>query len=259
MRRSVTFFVITFCLLTTASAFADQFGPTRSQAKPGHPYLGVGYTFASGNFENSAVPEDLIDFKQNRLFVQAGLALWHGWDLYVRGGMADLEVHDAFRLPGEDFQDRLQPYATAGLNILLYDGDVLDVGVFAQGSYFSEYEEETTGTGTFKTILIPEPAHETIFIDKLWEIDGGLSFMTELEGAYLYGGPFYYQAEADYRSVAVGLTSGLVDREDIKMEEEGHVGVFAGILWPLKSGFNLLLEGMYKSDLSLGAGIHYPF
>jgi hypothetical protein len=74
-----------------------------------------------------------------------------------------------------------------------------------------------------------------------------------LEGAILYGGPYFFTREGD-----VDFTSGPLQGSG-SFEEDGNLGAFIGMRWPLRNGINVDLEGHLRTDFSIGADLLYNF
>ncbi|WP_298038205.1 hypothetical protein [uncultured Desulfuromonas sp.] len=238
---------------------AGPFGPLSSDLAPGQIDLGTGYFHVSADWEGASRDFSDIKLNQNQLYLQMGIGLGRHWEATVRGGVADWQMENAYVLENGDSDNSLLPYGTVTLKGPLFIGKALEIGSFFQGSYFSLYDDSATAvaqdsqTGTLIT------GREKVFFDNLWEFNIGLAFQIELEGAYLYGGPFYHMAETDVRNVfsASGFSSEKLREETL--EEENNMGVVLGIRWPLRNGLNIDLEGQYKSSVSIGTAVSYAF
>ncbi|MCP3176715.1 hypothetical protein MJO47_06335 [Desulfuromonas sp. KJ2020] len=245
MTRFCILMVVAFVLIG-GSAFAEHFGPIASPLRAGQSELSLGYSYGSSDWETD-VSSETLSLKQNAFYAQLGVGLGGRWGAYIRGGVADFYADEAFRFSSDDATDTFLPYGSFGLGGPLFHWGEVAVGPFLQGSYYSTYEDVST-IGTVR---------EKVSLEKMWEANLGLAFQGEVEGAYLYGGPFYYLAEAEYRSVA---TDGLVtDVAEIDLEKEGTVGGFIGIRWPLSHGFSVDLEAQLKNSASIGAAIYFAF
>jgi hypothetical protein len=89
-------------------------------------------------------------------------------------------------------------------------------------------------------------------IDRSFAVNAGLTFQKELEGALLYGGPFFHFREADFSSDIDGLGSGTA-------EEDENYGGFLGIRW--KALGDIVVEGevQLRNKVSAGAAVTFLF
>lgn len=251
-------FVVLLLLLFTELAFGANFGPAGLHVEPGQVYLSGGYQHYAGDWEedeNTGVFEDM-ELRQHRAYLQGGIGLFSGWEIYLRGGLANLQAEDAYRIHREsDFRGPLRPFAGGGLKGRLYKGEDLTIGAFVDGNYFSSYEDEEIKTGMFVGTFVTERIEEKLTFDKIWMANAGIIFQGELEGAVLYGGPFFFASALEKESTALGLTTGTTDIKIRDIEEKNNAGLFMGVHWDLKKDVFLNLELQYKSSMSLGLNL----
>lgn len=237
------FGVVLACLLFTATpALAVTFGPAQPTAEKGQMTFGVGLFSYNADWESSQFTGDL-GAKQTRYGVQLNRGLTDNWEIYLRAGTADLEVEDAFVT--DDFEGDFKPFGTLGVKGLVHQGPMLNVGLFAEGSYFAQTDDKGTMTigNTSQSVRIE--------FEDSWEANVGLSFEGEVEGAQLYGGPFLTAREGDVWSTITGKTDNF--------EEVDNLGLFAGVRWALKNGVQIDLEGQLRSGFSVGTAVYLPF
>lgn len=227
-------FLLAVCCLLLAQglAFAGLFGPAQATGKPGEFSFGPGIAVYSGDLDNDT------DFQQTQAYLQLGYALTSNFEIYVQGGAADLTVEDLF--DRDDFEDGFRPFGALGFKALLIDRKPLGIGIFAQGTLFSDYDDQ----GLFNGL----PAE--VELKGMYEVAGGVVFQSVLDGAILYGGPYFFMREGDFDFT--GQPSG-------SFEEDGNFGGFIGMRWPLRNGINVDLEGHVRTDVSIGADILYNF
>jgi hypothetical protein len=221
MVRSL-FLTLCFCLFSLP-VLAITFGPVTPETKQGEISLGPGFFHLTGELEDGQ------DFTSSQVYVQLGYGLTDRVQLVFAGGAADLTVDDVFG--SDDFEENYRAFGAAGIKVMLHEGAPFGFGFFAQGLFSDDFED---GLATFSDNL---------------EINSGFSLQAELEGALLYGGPFYYMREGDVE--VAGVTGDY--------EEDGGFGGFIGISWPLANGFTIGLEGQRKSGTSVGGTILYTF
>lgn len=220
-------------LCFSSISFAGQFGPAQPGMKQGQFSLGPGFFAYKGELDGDAKTS------QSQAHAQAGFAITNNLEIYGQLGAADLTVEKVF--DGQDFEDGFRPFGTLGFRALLTDRQPIGMGIFAQGSYFDTFEDKGTFNGTAGT---------TVEFDQSYELSGGIALQTMIEGALLYGGPFFYTREGDVKIAGVGTSS---------VEEQGNFGGFLGIRWPLLEGVNFELEGQLKTKASVGGSIQFVF
>jgi len=221
-------------LLGTVDAFAGIYGAAVSSMSGGHPSIGLGYSALQRDVKNS--PNTRIE--QNLVYMQLGLGLGGGWELYVRGGGSDMSIKPIAG-PYDGMSDELLPYAGAGFRGRFYDGRVLDIALFGQGNFytFEDFIDEDTDSGFTYTLT------------DYWDASAGVAFQVEIDKAYLYFGPFYYTWAA---------TLG-IDGVEVDLEPVHRVGTMVGIRWPLVSGWDLDVEAQIADKYVVGAALNYPF
>lgn len=226
--KSVLILAVVLMLSCSSAALATGlFGPAQPQGKGGTVSLGPAFLVYTGKWNNDQKAE------QNQIYAQLGVSLTDNFEIYLQGGGADLQL--------QTFDEGYRPFGTLGFKILFSHSRPVNVGFFAQGSYFDDFEgagiDPLTGTAG------------TLTFTKNWEANGGLVLQTVLEGATLYGGPIFYAREGE---AEIGTTT-------VDFEEEGNFGGFLGTRWPLKTGINIDLEAQYKTEFSGGGAIHFLF
>jgi hypothetical protein len=228
-------FVLAVCLWLAAAgvATAALFGPAQPSGKAGTFSIGPGVEGYNGELE------DNTEFRQTLVYVQAGYALTDHAEVYLQGGGADLRVDGG--LFNKDFGDDYAPFGSVGIKAVVVDKQPVGVGLFAQGSYFSSYED-SNATGKVE-------------IDETFEGVGGMELHTVFEGATVYGGPFFfYRGGGDWTQEVAGVTVASDD-----FEEDSNFGAFLGIRWPIKDDYNIDLEGQYRSGFSGGIDLLINF
>lgn len=213
---------LAFLLITSTPALAAQFGPAQPVTNQGELSVGVGFLYHQADWERN------LDVTQTRVYAQLSYGLLRNWEIYGQLGAADLEIDNT---PVRDFSDGFRPFAGGGIRGLLVERRPVTLGAFVQGAVFSEFKDGNRR------------------VEDQYEINGGFALQTVLEGAILYGGPFFYLHRSD---VTVPGFSGRVD-------EDGNLGGFIGIRWPLKNGTAIELEAQVKTKASVGGALHFVF
>jgi hypothetical protein len=220
MKRVLVLTVVLMLSCSSAALATGLFGPAQPQGKAGTVSLGPGFLAYTGEWDGDTKAEQI------QAYAQLGVSLTDNFELYLQGGAADLQ--------GDSFDEGYVPFGSLGFKLLFSDNKPVNIGLFAQGSYFADYEVSSSQNLT-----------------KNWEADGGLVLQTELEGAILYGGPIFFARQGDVENSSAGTTG--------TYEEQGNFGGFLGIRWPLKSGINIDVEAQYKTEFSGGGAIHFLF
>lgn len=228
------------CLLLTTTAGAEVFGPASPAAKPGVLTLGGGLTGNAFSYEIDN--NNFFDSKAKQVqgYLQLGYATSTSCETYLRLGMADLRIDNAF-ISSRDFKADYEPYGTLGIKGLLRKNPNFDLGVFLQGSYFGDYSDNALIGGT----------NYTLAFEKTWEANLGLVLQKELDGGILYGGPIAFIRKGDAKTS--------VNNASDSYEEEGNFGGLVGVRWPLKNGVTFDFEAQLKSEVSGGAAVTFPF
>lgn len=243
-------FLLVSLLLLTQNALAGSVGPIATENRGGKLTVGAGYLMTASDWEAINRGPGRLELQQNQLYAELGLGLGGRWEIILRGGVADLSVDNAFRYgSSKDGDDTFRSFGSVGFKGDLYSGTSLTVGPFIQGSYYSTYIDRAPGTS-----LEVGPGTETVHLDEWWEARGGLIMQGVLEGAVLYGGPFYYRSEAKFRRA---FNNAL--QEELELKEKGTIGALLGVRWPLSRNMSIDVEGQLRSAAELGAALHYHF
>lgn len=228
------------CLLLSTTAGAEVFGPASPVAKPGVLTLGGGLTGNAFSYEIDN--NNFFDRKAKQIqgYLQLGYAPSTNCETYLRLGMADLRIDNAF-ISSRDFKADAEPYGTLGIKGLLRQNQNFDLGVIFQGSYFGDYSDSVVIAG----------ATHTLAFEKNWEANLALILQKELDGGILYGGPLAYFRQGDAKTS--------VNNASDTYEEENNLGGLVGVRWPLKNGVTFDFEAQFKSEVSGGAAVIFPF
>lgn len=222
-------------LLAQSLAFAGLLGPAQPTGKKGTLSFGPGLVVYSGELDN----DNSSDFHQTQAYAQLGYALTDKIEVYLQGGAADLTVDKVFD-GNDEFEGGFVPFGAAGFKALLADRKPLGIGIFAQGTFFSDYDDQ----GQF------EGNPSKVELTGMYEVAGGVVLQGVLDGAILFGGPYFFLREGDFD--ITGLPSG-------SFEEDSNFGGFIGMRWPLRNGINVDLEGHVRTGVSIGADLLYNF
>lgn len=260
--KRVCLIVLIVLVSGVCQVYGAQFGPMKAATDAKGISLGAGYTYLPDEWDISAAGAENLEVQQNQGFLQLG-ASFSRFDIFVRGGVSDFQADGGFRFGDGDIESDPAPYGTAGVSVVLYDGEMLKVGPFLQGSYYDLLEAEGEATATDSTTGTTYTGKEKVFLDNLWSAEAGLKFQLEIDEALLYFGPAYFYNVADYRSVFTGDTtppSGIVtSAASGDAEATNKVGGFVGAYWQLDDHYSLEIEAQIKQDVAFGGVLSYRF
>jgi len=261
--KRVCLMVLIVLIGGVCQVYGAQFGPMKAATSSKGISLGAGYTYLPDEWDVGAAGAENLKVTQNQGFLQLG-ASFGRFDLFVRGGITDFQAEGGFRFGDGDVESDPAPFGSAGVSMVFYNGENLKVGPFVQGNYYDLLEAEGEATATDSTTGTVYTGTEKVYLDNLWNAEGGLKFQLELDGAVLYGGPAYFYSSADYRSVFNGanilaIPPTVTSAATGDAEATNKFGGFAGILWQLDDNYSLELEAQIKHDVSFGGVLSYRF
>lgn len=251
-----------FLLFISQSVFAGPIGPIATEKRGGKVSMGIGYAQTSSKWEAIDRGPERFKLKQNQLFAELGLGLGGLWEINLRGGVADLSLD----IPnGSPFsfgmteakakaEDTYRTFGALGVKGNLYSGTSLTIGPFFQGNYYSTYTDRAPGSAIDVNTGLLVKGFETIHLNKWWEVRTGLLMQGIVEGAVLYGGPFYYRGEANARQNFNGTLL-----EELTLKEQGTFGALLGVRWPMTRNLSFDIEGQLRSATDIDATLHYHF
>ncbi|HKJ04225.1 MAG TPA: hypothetical protein VJ974_01400 [Geopsychrobacteraceae bacterium] len=251
MRKSALL-VIVALFLFVSPALSASIGPIQSRVSAGDAIFGLGYSFTDSRWEEKGSFSNL-EIQQNRFFGQAGYGLSDRWVTYLRAGISTYDADNATQLDFNFQGENVVPFVTVGINGLFFEGEVLSIGPFIQGSYYFGENEDSQ-----KFLIGAQSVKETVTLDNMWEARAGLEFQMELEGAQLYGGPMYYISRTDINSNVVGLSTGTATLGKT-VEEENNFGMVFGVQWNLMEDVTLDLEAQLRSAYDIGLVLNKRF
>lgn len=214
------FFVLAICLFASP-ALAFNLGPATPATEHGRVNVGAGYFFYQGEWEN-------LDFEQHRAYLHAGYLMGiedePRWEVFVRGGAADLEINGQF---DSDFK----PFGAVGVRGAFYDGRRFGWGLVVQGTYFGRFSSNGFS------------------IRNMWQAEAGLPFQTRLGPAIFYAGPVVFGNQAKLQNNAGA---------ERNINEDRNFGGFGGIAVDLGS-LRLEAEAQYRTEFSGGGFVSFRF
>lgn len=234
------------------------FGPPQSIAKDtGGLHTGIGYWYHEDEYNIGA---DYVT-RQRQLYSEAGYGIKNYGDIYVRVGVSDLNIAEAFSSPSattitskNDFAENTNYFATFGTKGFYPFDKTFGVGLFIQGTYyFRNFRDEVTGTRSGAPFTIE------LMVKNLWDVNFGIALQaTAPYGIRMYIGPSVSYSEANVSS-STNITGLALASGEITMKNKTILGGFTGIEVPLAKGFRLNIEGQYSARLSTGAAVTYSY
>ncbi|HLE18248.1 MAG TPA: hypothetical protein VI728_08185 [Syntrophales bacterium] len=250
--------LLIFFAICGVAAANGLFGPPQFGAKDtGWLHTGIGYWHHEDKFDGDG--DYLIGQKQ--LYSEVGYVTNNYWDIYVRVGISDLNIADAFSSTSaasfaskNDFADNMNYFSTFGTKGFYPFGKTCGIGAFIQGTYyFRDFTDDVSGTRN------GAPLNIELRIKNLWNVNFGIGLQaTAPYGIKLYLGPYVYYSEAKV-SPSTNFTGLALASGEMTIKNKTSLGGFSGIEVPLAKGFRLNVEGQYSERLSAGAAVTYAY
>lgn len=243
------FLSLVVLMLSSGLSYAGQFGPVVPAVKSGEISQEIGYFRSVGEWEADERGFDDGELTQNQAYVQAGYGFAGDWEAYFRVGGSDLSLENAYALDDSKMDESFTPFGTIGARGLIYNGEVFDFGVFAQGTYFAPFEDSK------KFDVSGTLVKETLKFKEMWDINAGLALQARFGIVSVYAGPFAYYGRGKLETEVE--VAGLKGESESTYEEKGNLGGMAGVEIAFSENLSLYLEGQYKSELSAGGAVTY--
>jgi hypothetical protein len=199
--------------------------------------------------------------RQNQVYSEAGYCAQNRWDIYMRIGVSDLIIPDAFSssnalttTSNNDFEGNWKFFGTLGAKGFYPFNKTFGIGAFLQGTYFfKSFTDEFSGTNNG----IPYTA--VLRVENLWDVNFGIGFQATFPyGIRLYAGPYVYYSEAT-ASLSANIPGIRFTTADTTIKNKTTAGGFAGIELPLAMGFRMNVEGQYSERFSAAGSITYTY
>ncbi len=234
------------------------FGPPQSISKDtGGLHTAIGYWYHEAKYHNGA---DYV-VRQNQLYSEVGYGAKNSWDIYMRIGVSDLNVSDAFRSSNattvtfkNDFEENMNYFGSFGAKGFYPFSKTFGLGAFLQGTYyFRDFTNDVSGTRNGAPFTLE------LRMKNLWEVNFGIGLQATVPyGIRMYLGPYVYYSEATV-SPSTNVTGLALTSGEMTMKNKTSLGGFAGIEIPLVKVFRLNVEGQYAERLSAGAAVTYSY
>jgi hypothetical protein len=244
-----------FLLLFVMCGFvsAGQFGPTEPTASPGKFSLETGYFWNDTKWKMDYI--DDFRTQSNQFYVQASFAPTKSLEIFGRLGGADLSTKGTVN----NMSDTSNMFGTIGGKAMLYQHGIFGFGAFAQGThYFSDYKDNVNLSqyGGFPV---------NVAMTDYYDVQGGLSGQVKVQNFILYGGGFWYYAQAHVNvSTPIGVAPPFLGSISLqllseKLREQNAFGGFMGVKVPLTKRFSVNVEGQLRDRISGGMSLVYAF
>jgi hypothetical protein len=234
------------------------FGAPQSVAKDaGGLHTGIGYWYQEDKYTAGT---DYVT-RQKQLYSEVGYGTKNYWDIYVRVGISDLTVADAFSSTNpatitfkNDFEENRNYFGTFGTKGFYPFSKTFGMGAFVQGTYyFRDFTDDVSGTRSGAPFTVE------LRMKNLWEVNFGIGWQaTVFNGIKMYLGPYIYYSEAK-ASPATNVTGLALASGETTIKNRTSLGGFTGIDVPLAKGFRLNIEGQYAAMASAGAAVTYSY
>jgi len=218
MRRVIITIIM---VLFTSPAWSLTFmGPAASNVKEGDFLLGFDYSDSEMDVEISGygLRETLEDVESDLYLGKVGLGISDGFEFFGRFGMS--EIADS----GNEFAWGLGTKATFG------EKDNLSWGVLFQFMSLNDEEEENI---------------DGFLVDgdlEIYEFQVAFGPRYDMDGLYIYGGPFFHFIDGDVDLEFLGETLSL------DIEQESEFGGYIGLGWQIAENSSLCVEYQFTGD-----------
>lgn len=252
--------IILFVILIAPgrAAAGGPFGPPQHIAKEsGGLHTAIGYWYHEDKYNAGA---DYVT-RQNQVYSEVGYGTKNYWDIYVRVGISDLNVSDAFSSTNaatitfkNDFEENMNYFGTFGTKGFYPFDKTFGIGAFMQGTYyFRDSTDDVSGTRS------GAPFTMELRMKNLWDVNFGIGLQATVPyGIKMYLGPYVYYSEAKV-SPSTNVTGLAFASGEMTIKNKSSLGGFIGIEVPLAKGFRLNVEGQYSERVSAGAAVTYSY
>jgi hypothetical protein len=255
---SVAISALLILLINSVATAGGLFGPPQTVSKEtGGLNAAIGYWYHEDTYKNGA--DHTI--RQNEIYSQVAYGANNIWETYVRIGVSDLKIFDAFsstdgstKTNKNDFEENWKFFGTLGAKGFYPINNTLGIGAFIQGTYyFSNFTDDVTG------ISGSTPFTTDLRVKNLWDVNFGVGFQATIPyGIRLYAGPYICYSEATV-SLATNIPGLEYAAGNGSVQNKSIMGGFAGVDIPLIKGFRLNVEGQYSDKFSAGAAVSYTY
>jgi hypothetical protein len=236
-------------------ASAGQFGTTEPTASPGKFSLGLGYFNENMSWQSTVYNN--FRTTSNQGFVQVSYGIAKPLEVYGRIGGANMKMKDF----SPYISDNAKPFGTLGLKYQFYKGTIFGFGAFAQGSYYSYFNDSAMAPGiTTSGTIVPNAIYD-YKIKNYYNLNAGLSAQAKFKSFIVYGGGFLYRSRAKVESTTSGIigTTFRTSYFNDNIKERNNLGAFLGVKIPITKQLGLNLELQQREYSSCGAILSYSF
>jgi hypothetical protein len=236
---------IVLCALYKSVCAIDIMGPPAATHEPGEWMVGFDYSYSEEDLQitdGETIDLRVIrDARKDRYYATVGLAILKYWELYIRGGYANGEWGQL------DFNSGLHFTWSFGTRISFFPREQIDWGVLFQMSML-ELEE----TGYIEEL--DSSARQEVSVEI---IQIALGPRIQMDGWFLYGGPFFYKFDGDVKVTEI-KAGGFEINPDL--EEESMYGAYVGSVFDLDYMGDLMIEYAYTGKgWAIGASLSWKF
>jgi hypothetical protein len=235
----------------------QELGSATPQNPEGRWSVGAGYYYYEAKWKAEDTDElDLADVSQSMAFAGVGYGFTENWEAYLKVGGANWSSMAALPVtPLGEIEGDYKPFFSLGLRGSVYRQERFAVGFVGQYTYFSSYDITRTGeTGVDEK----EPYEAAVDFKSLYDLNLGLNFDYIPTWGVLYLGWFWFRgAGKGEASIEVGDDPAVTFASDI--EENGYMGGFGGLRFEFGRGWNVTVEGQYKTRGSASVSLNKVF
>lgn len=238
-------------------------GPPTAELSKGQWNLGFNYTYSTQDLDTTTAKlvrtgEDPTtfhlktkDFNVHRYYVAVGYGLAEWWEVYGQLGIADLKADFSGDTAGAPWNDGVNfddDFAWGlGTRFTLAEQGKVKWGLSAQMNWLDTNWDDNVGANTKLKYSV-----------ETFDLLVAVGPTIDMGGWKLYGGPFYYYLNGDYKYTNV--SPGSLWKETADLEADSNFGGFIGAQFALSESVDLATEISSTSDgWAFGTGIGWKF
>lgn len=259
-KRWVLLLTVALC---SASVWAVGFiGTPTAELKQSQWSIGFSYMYSTQDLDTTtttygwtgvAKQKDklkLKDFNVNRYYGILGYGINDCWEVYVQAGMSDVKLENRFPANnsywGLNFDN---DFAWGfGTRVTVAQQDNVKWGVSAQMNWFDA------------SVDFKDGANKDVYTVDGYDITVAFGPTVDMGGWELYGGPFYYYLDGDWKNKFTDAGPGYF-KETGKLRANSNFGGFIGATFDLMTDMNMTVEfsSTGSSGWAIGTGVVFKF
>ncbi|NPU93731.1 MAG: OmpA family protein [Gammaproteobacteria bacterium] len=224
----------------SVAASANDIGPLKETRDFGEMSIGAAYYYAESDWGTSSSTGDNLaeNVIRDGIVGRFTFGLHPDLEVFVKTGLDSIQKGSSSGLSSEN-----DTFFSLGAKAVLYQRDRLMVGPFIQYSEYSDYQISSNAAANALQASIKA----------LSTVETGVAAMYALDRIDLYGGLYYYRADADVSASYGG------NEYTAEIEEDADYGVYAGARYALGKRWHVAAEMRSTSNLGGAVSVNYVF